>query len=368
MKKLALLSIVFLLMANVTTVYALSVTPKKIVDGLKHPWSMVFLPDDEILISERSGALRRMVLGKLYKEPVSGLPPIKAVGQGGLMGLALHPDFAKNRLLYFAYASGKGGKYSTHVARGHYKNGKLTNVELLFSATPQARGGAHFGGRLLFDKRGFLYITLGDRGERKHAQEPSNHAGSLIRLNADGSIPADNPFVGQADKRPEIYSFGHRNIQGIAINPANGKVLTHEHGPRGGDEINQNLAGANFGWPVITYSREYWGDKVGEGLQKKDGMQQPLFYWTPSIAPSGMTFYDGDKYPNWQGDLFVGSLKFGVLVRLRVNGKQITEQERLFDGNIGRIRDVKQGIDGYLYVLTDANNGGLYQLLPSKNK
>ncbi len=338
------------------------VQPVKVAGGLEHPWSMVFLPDGEMLISERSGQLRRIVNGELQHAPVRGLPKIAAQGQGGLMGLALHPQFAQNRLLYLSYtAESQDGGYNTHVARGQYKDGTLSNVQNIFSATPGVRGGRHFGGRLLFDKAGYLYITLGDRGERELAQQPQNHTGSLVRLHDDGRVPADNPFVNQAGYAPEIFSYGHRNAQGIALNPFNGQIWTHEHGPRGGDEVNVIKQGANYGWPVISYGEEYFGGSVGEGLTQKAGMEQPLHYWVPSIAPSGMTFYNGDKYPGWKGSLFVGSLKFGLLVRLSFASDQVNE-ERMLDGQIGRVRDVQQGPDGYLYLLTDQDEGGLYRL------
>lgn len=336
--------------------------PVKVTGGLDHPWGMVFLPDGEILISERSGQLRRMVNGQLQRGAVDGLPKVSAMGQGGLMGLALHPQFAQNRLLYLSYtAEVDSGGYNTQVARGEYQDGTLRNVETIFTATPGVSGGRHFGGRLLFDKAGYLYITLGDRGERELSQQPQNHIGSLVRLHDDGRVPADNPFVNQAGYAPEIFSYGHRNAQGIALNPFNGQVWTHEHGPRGGDEVNIIKKGANYGWPVISYGKEYFGGSVGDGLTAKAGMEQPLHYWVPSIAPSGMTFYDGEKYPGWKGSAFVGSLKFGLLVRLSFAGDQIQE-ERMLNGKIGRIRDVKQGADGYLYLLTDQDEGGLYRM------
>ncbi|MEZ5447935.1 MAG: PQQ-dependent sugar dehydrogenase [Thiolinea sp.] len=338
------------------------VAPVKLVSGLDHPWSMVFLPEGEMLISERAGALRRVVNGQLLKEPVSGLPVVAARGQGGLLGLALHPDFARNRLLYFAYSGTGDGGYSTEVARGRYQDGKLSEVQVLFKATPKVSGGRHFGGRLLFDRAGYLYITLGDRGQRQLAQQPQNHTGSLIRLHDDGRVPADNPFVGRSGFAPEIFSYGHRNMQGIALNPFNGQIWTHEHGPQGGDELNRHKPGANYGWPLITYGEEYGGGTVGEGRTQQDGLEQPLYYWVPSIAPSGLTFYTGDRYPGWKNKVLVGSLKFGLLARLTLEGERVVKEERLLNGAIGRIRDVQQGPDGYVYLLTDEGNGGLYRL------
>ncbi|MEZ5537857.1 MAG: PQQ-dependent sugar dehydrogenase [Thiolinea sp.] len=334
----------------------------KIAGGLDHPWSMAFLPDGEILVSERSGALRRIVNNQLLEAAVSGLPEVATQGQGGLVGLALHPQFAENRWLYFAYAGEGEDGYSTHLARGRYQDGQLSDVQTLFIATPKVSGGRHFGGRVLFDRNGYLYLTLGDRGQRELAQQPENHAGSLIRLHDDGSVPADNPFVNQPGKMPEIYSYGHRNMQGIALNPFNGYIWTHEHGPQGGDEINVHKKGANYGWPVISYGEEYGGGDVGDGLTGQTGMEQPLHYWTPSIAPSGMVFYTGDRYPGWKGSVLVGSLKFELLLRLTLEGNKVVSEERLLEDAIGRIRDVQQGPDGYVYLLTDESDGGLYRL------
>jgi glucose/arabinose dehydrogenase len=336
----------------------------KITGGLDHPWSMVFLPDDEILISERSGSLRRVVQGQLLEAAVSGLPDVAEQGQGGLMGLALHPQFERNRWLYFAYAGRNEDGYSTHLARGRYQDGRLAEVQTLFQATPKVSGGRHFGGRVLFDRDGYVYLALGDRGQRELAQQPENHAGSLIRLHDNGSVPADNPFVNKPGLMPEIYSYGHRNMQGLALNPFNGYIWSHEHGPKGGDEINVHKKGANYGWPVISYGEEYWGGDIGAGLTEQAGMEQPLYYWVPSIAPSGMVFYSGDRYPGWQGNLLVGSLKFSLLARLTLKGNEVVAEERLLEDAIGRIRDVQQGPDGYLYLLTDEGDGGLYRLDP----
>lgn len=357
------LSFLLLLMMS-TQVLATSITPAKIVDGLDHPWSMVFLPEGEIVVSERSGQLRRVVDGQLLAQPVAGLPDMQQHGQGGLMGLALHPKFAENRWLYFAYVGEDIDGFSTHVARGKYQDGALTDVQTIFAATPKSPGGRHFGGRLLFDRQGYLFITLGDRGQRELAQQPDSHTGSIIRLHDDGRVPADNPFVKTSGYLPEIYTYGNRNVQGATLHPQTGAVWTHEHGPQGGDEINSVRAGTNYGWPIITYGEEYGGGEVGEGQTEQDGLAQPLHYWTPSIAPSGMTFLSSDKYPDWQGNLFVGSLKFRLLVRMTIEGNQITEAERLLKNQIGRIRDVQQAPDGYLYVLTDSSNGALYRLEP----
>lgn len=342
------------------------VTASKVVGKLSHPWSMVFLPNGEILVSERSGTLRCIRNGKLLPKAVSGLPPVAAQGQGGLLGLALHPQFAINHWLYFAYSAEGEGGYSTALARGRYQDGHLTDVQTLFEATPKVSGGHHFGGRVLFDRTGFVYLTLGDRGERHLAQDLGNHAGSVIRLHDDGRIPANNPFVNVSGAMPEIYTYGHRNIQGAVLNPFNGHIWTHEHGPQGGDEINVLKRGGNYGWPVVTYGEEYGGGVVGDGETDAQGMEQPLHYWVPSIAPSGMTFYTGDRYSGWKGSLLVGSLKFNRLVRLTLVGNKVAAEERLLEDAVGRVRDVQQGPDGYVYVLTDEDEGGLYRLEPNQ--
>lgn len=342
--------------------YAASLEAVPVIQGLDHPWSMAFLPNGEILITERSGQLRRVKDGKLDPNPVQGLPKVAVIGQGGLLGLALHPKFADNHWLYFSYAEQDRSGYSTSLARGKYQDGRLSDVQVLFRATPRVPTGVHFGGRIVFDRAGYVYLGLGERGHQEFAQDTSNHAGSMIRLQEDGTAPANNPLINHKNAKPEIYSFGHRNIQGLAVNPKTGAIWAHEHGPQGGDEVNIIKAGANYGWPVITYGEQYGGGKIGEGKTSQAGMEQPLHYWVPSIAPSGMTFYSGDKYPNWQGDLFVGSLKFGLVVRLHDTGNGKFQEERYLNNAIGRIRDIQQAPDGYLYVLTDESNGGLYQL------
>jgi glucose/arabinose dehydrogenase len=357
-----LLAFTLILLLALPLSVAAGVNAVKTVDGLNHPWGMAFLPDGEILISERSGTLRRIHNGKLLDVPVSGLPAIEEHGQGGLLGLALHPQFAENHWLYFAYAGkGKGG-YSTHLARGQYQDGALTRLQVLFEATPKSDAGQHFGGRIVFDRAGYVYLSLGDRGERENAQDLSNHAGSVIRLHDDGRIPADNPFINTPGAKPEIYSYGHRNVQGMTVHPVSGQVWTCEHGPQGGDEVNIERAGANYDWPVITYGEEYGGGAVGNGATEHERMEQPVLYWTPSIAPSGMTFYTGDKYPGWRGNLFVGALKFELVSRVTLDGNRYVSEERLLENEIGRIRDIQQALDGYLYVLTDEEKGALYRL------
>jgi glucose/arabinose dehydrogenase len=339
-----------------------------VVEGLSNPWGMTFLPNGDILVTERSGMLRLVQNGRLLEAPIAGLPDIEEVGQGGLLGIALHPDFARNRWVYLAYAGEENGEHNTEVLRGRLEGSALVDVQTVFTALPKTRGGRHFGSRLVFAPDKTLYASLGDRGASpslgyEHpSQILSSHTGSLIRINDDGSVPDDNPFLGNRDAQPEIFTYGNRNIQGMTLHPQTNQVWTHEHGPQGGDEINIMRAGVNYGWPVITYGRNYgFGTKIGEGTHKA-GMEQPVYTWVPSIAPSGMTFYTGDKLKGWTGDLFVGSLKFGLLVRLDVEGDTITGEERLLKSEYGRIRDVVQGPDGYLYLLTDARNGKLLKI------
>jgi glucose/arabinose dehydrogenase len=335
-----------------------------VVEGLTHPWGMAFLPDGSLLVTERHGALRVIRDGRLLEGSVAGLPEMREHGQGGLMGIALHPEFAKNRLLYLAYAAAGEGGYGTEVIRGTFAQGRLENVQTLFRAEPKTTGGRHFGCRLVFDRAGYLFISLGERGDQEFAQQLADHRGKLVRLHDDGRVPADNPFAGQAGAKPEIFTWGNRNMQGMALHPATGEIWTHEHGPQGGDEVNVMRPGVNYGWPVITYGVNYGlGTKIGEGTHK-EGMAQPLYKWVPSIAPSGMAFYTGDRFPQWQGNLFVGSLKFGLLVRLELDGERVVAEERLLDGRYGRIRDVVQGPDGLLYLLTDEPAGKLLRLVP----
>jgi glucose/arabinose dehydrogenase len=333
--------------------------------GLQNPWGMTFLPDGAILVTERPGRLRLVRDGKLADKPIGGLPSIQEVGQGGLLGIALHPEFAENRLVYLAYSAAGRGGHSTEVIRGRLDGEQLSGVETIFAATPKSSGGRHFGARLVFDDAGLLFISLGDRGDQDRAQELNSHHGTLIRVLDDGRVPEDNPFTGVAGALPEIYTYGNRNMQGMAIHPQTRAIWTHEHGPQGGDEVNVMRAGVNYGWPVITYGVNYGiGTKIGEGTHK-DGMMQPLHRWTPSIAPSGMAFYTGDRFPGWHGNLLVGSLKFGLLARLELDGETVTHEERLLDGKFGRIREVMQGPDGLVYLLTDERNGRLLRLVPA---
>ena len=335
-----------------------------VVQGLDQPWGLAFLPDGRMLVTEKPGRLRIVHDGKLEPKPVAGLPQVTVHGQGGLMDVALHSRFAENSWVYLSYAARGADGVGTEVARGKLVGERLENVEVIFRQQPKGSTGRHFGSRLVFDRAGFLYITLGDRGEMERAQKPGDHAGSVIRLHDDGRVPQDNPFVGKAGWKPEKYTLGNRNMQGAALHPQTGVLWTHEHGPQGGDEINVIRAGVNYGWPVITYGVEYGvGTKIGEGTAKP-GMAQPIHYWVPSIAPSGMAFYTGSRFPRWKGDLFVGALRGEILVRLRLDGEKVAREERLLRGVVGRIRDVRDGPDGYLYLLTDASNGVIARLEP----
>lgn len=347
-------------------------TTEVLIEDLSHPWGMVFLNESDMLITERTGNLRKVVNWKLQDDEVQGLPDIREIGQGGLLGITLHPDFWRNKLVYLSYSGREKSQYGTGVLRGTLTNNRLDNIEVIFKAQPKQDRGHHFGSRLVFADDGTLFISLGDRGAspshgRGHpAQQLNNHIGSLIRINDDGTVPQDNPYLGKAGAKEEIYTIGNRNMQGMAINPLTREIWTHEHGPQGGDEINIMQAGVNYGWPVITYGVNYGsGTKIGEGTHNRY-MEQPIYKWVPSIAPSGMMFYSGDEFPQWKGNLFVGSLKFGNLVRLELDGNRIVDEERLLNFEFGRIRDVVQGPDGLIYLLTDSSNGKLLRISPTK--
>ena len=336
----------------------------QVVKGLEQPWSLAFLPDGRMLVTEKAGRLRVIANGKLEPQPIAGLPRVTVHGQGGLQDVVLHPDFARNALLYLAYAARGDDGVGTELARGRLAEGRLEDVQVLFRQSPKGRTGNHFGGRIVFDRAGYLYLTLGDRGEMPRAQKPDDHAGSVIRLHDDGRVPDENPFVGRPGWKPEKFDLGHRNQQGAALHPETGVLWTHEHGPQGGDEVNIIRAGANYGWPVITYGVNYGiGTKIGEGTAKP-GMEQPIHYWVPSIAPSGMAFYTGDRFPRWKGNLFVGALRDQMLVRLQLDGEKVVKEERLLKNALGRIRDVRMGPDGLIYLLTDESSGVLARLDP----
>ena len=341
------------------------VTVTRVLGGLSHPWSLAFLPDGRMLITERAGRLRIAKDGKLDPDAVAGLPSVTPHGQGGLMDVVLHPRFAQNRMVYWSFAASGADGIGTEVARGRLAGNRIEGAEVIFRQSPKGGTGRHFGSRLVFDRAGFLYVTLGDRGEQERAQKPDDHAGSVIRLHDDGRVPKDNPFARMSGWKPEKFTIGNRNMQGAALHPVTGMLWTHEHGPQGGDEVNVIRRGVNYGWPVITYGVNYGiGTKIGEGTHKQ-GMAQPLHRWVPSIAPSGMAFYTGERFPRWQGDLFVGALKDRMLVRLTLAGEKVLREERLLQGVLGRIRDVRTGPDGGLYLLTDEPNGILAKLEPA---
>lgn len=332
-----------------------------LTDKLNAPWGMAFLPDGRILVTEKTGQLRMIENGNLLPQPVADAPKVVDSGQGGLLDVALHPQYAQNGWIYLSYSARGADGVGTEVMRAKLQGMSLTGSEVVFSQTPKISGGNHFGSRIVFDREGYMYITMGDRGDKDRAQRLEQHIGKVVRLHDDGRVPADNPFVGKSPAQPEIFSLGHRNVQGAAVHPASGKIWTHEHGPQGGDEINILAPATNYGWPVITYGVNYFiGTKIGEGTHKA-GMAQPLYKWVPSIAPSGMVFYTGDAYPGWKNSLFIGALKFQMLVRLTLDGDKVVKEERLLQG-IGRVRDVRQGPDGLLYLLADNK---LLQLQPA---
>jgi Glucose/sorbosone dehydrogenases len=341
-----------------------SVRVVTVAEGLEHPWGLTFLPDGRMLVTERPGRLRIVEQDGRLGEPLAGLPAIFAEGQGGLLDVALDPHFTDHGWVYVSFAEAGDGGAATAVARGKLGDGRLEDVEVIFRQRPKVGGKNHFGSRLVFAHDGTLFVTLGERYQKERAQRLDETLGKLVRINPDGSIPPDNPFVGRADALPEIYSLGHRNVQGATLHPETGRLWTAEHGAQGGDEINRPEPGKNYGWPIITYGRDYSGAPIGEGTAKP-GLEQPFHYWDPSIAPSGMTFYTGDRFPNWRGNLFIGSLKFGLLVRLEVSASKVDHEERLFEDLGERIRDVRQGPDGLFYLLTDSPEGRILRIEPA---
>jgi glucose/arabinose dehydrogenase len=342
---------------------------RTLVTGLNQPWSMAWLPTGELLVTEREGQLRRISKDfALDPAPIKGLPTVFTGGQAGLFDVVVHSRYRQNGWVYLAFAetplSGRLAAAGTSLIRGRIAGGSLVDIERLFAMHPRSRGGRHFGGRIVLDGRGHVFLTLGDRGEEDRAQKPNDHAGAVIRLHEDGRIPQDNPFVGQTEIPSEIFSRGHRNIQGAALHPGTGELWAHEHGPQGGDELNIVRVGLNYGWPTITYGVNYvTGTRIGEG-QAKAGLEQPLHIWVPSIAPSGLAFYEGEAFPQWQGSLFVGALRGQTLVRLRLQGSRVVGEERLLTQQVGRIRDVRVGTDGLVYLLTDDADGRLLRLEP----
>ena len=338
---------------------ARSATVETIASGLEHPWALAFLPDGSMLVTERPGRLRLIKDGKV-SESLENVPEVFARGQGGLLDIALHPDFANNRMIYLSFAEPRGlGTNGTSLALARLNDNAtaLENVDIIFRQEPAIRSTAHFGGRISIAQDGNVFLTLGDRySQREPAQDLSTHLGKTVRLAADGRAATGNPFMATKGALPEIWSYGHRNPQGATIEPVTGTFWTVEHGAQGGDEINRPEAGKNYGWPVITYGKDYSGAKIGVGTAK-DGMEQPLHYWDPSIAPSGLTFYSGKLHAEWKGDLFVGALAGSKLVRLDIEGGKVVAEEAFLEDLGERIRDVREGPDGELYLLTDSPEG-----------
>lgn len=342
-----------------------------VTGGLSHPWSIAWLPDGSALVTERGGRLRMVREGKLDPTPISGLPPVLAQGQGGLLDVSLHPDFADNRLVYLTYATGTPDANRTALARGRLDGHALRDTQIIFENADPKSGGQHFGSRLIWLPDKSLLMSIGDGGNpplsfngeniRDQAQDPATHFGSVLRLNDDGTPHPDNPFTSRPGARPEIWTIGHRNIQGMARNPVSGRVWANEHGSRGGDELNHIEGGNNYGWPEVTYSNEYWGPRISNETSRP-GIKDPKLVWTPSKAPSGLTFYTGEVYPGWKGNLFSGALKFEQVRRIVLDGTRVVGEEKLTIGQ--RVRDVRQGPDGYLYLLTDEDDGALLRILP----
>jgi aldose sugar dehydrogenase len=343
-----------------------NIAVKAIATGLENVWSLAFLPDGNMLVTERAGRMRIVSPDGTVGEPLSGLPKMFTQGQGGLLDVILARDFAASKKIYFSYSEpGEGSVNSTAVSFATLNGNKLENVTRIFSQQPKVDSGNHFGSRLVWAPDGTLFITLGERySEKDKAQTLDNHQGKVIRINADGTVPADNPFVKTPGALPEIWSYGHRNMQGAAINPITKKLWTGEHGPQGGDELNIDEAGKNYGWPVITYGENYGGGKIGEGTHKK-GMEQPIYKWVPSIATAGFIFYTGDKFPGWKNNILLTSLKDQTLVRLVVDGEKIISEERMLTKELGqRLRHVIEGPDGLIYLVTDESKSNIYQVSP----
>jgi len=337
--------------------------------GLSNPWGMAFLPDGRLIVTERLGRMRLVGKDGRVSPPLGNVPTVAASRQGGLLDVALSPDFATSKLVYVSYAElREEGGSATTVARARLvfegDSGRLDDLKVIFRQQPSALGPQHFGSRLVFARDGNLFVTLGERNQPAKAQDLGTHYGKVVRIRPDGSVPADNPFAGKAGARPEVWSYGHRNIQAAAIHPATGKLWTVEHGARGGDEVNIPLRGRNYGWPVITYGVDYTGFRIGEGTAKA-GMEQPIYYWDPSIAPSGMAFYTGNLFPEWRGNLFVGALRARALHRLVLDGERIVAEEVLLRDLGERIRDVRSGPDGALWLLNDGPEGRVLRLVPS---
>lgn len=343
-----------------------AVRVETVASGLRNPWGLAILPDGRMLVTEKSGTLRVVEQNGKVSSPLAGVPPVDASGQGGLLDVALDPSFASNHLVYLSYAEpGPNGTAGTAALRGRLGATGLEDVNVIYRQDPKVVGGNHFGSRIVFAPDGKVFITQGERfAYRDQAQNLNSLLGKVVRLNPDGTVPPDNPFVGKSGARPEIWSYGHRNVEAAAVHPETGKLWTIEHGAMGGDELNHPEAGKNYGWPVITYGLDYNGSRIGVGAVK-EGMEQPVYYWDPVIAPSGMIFYTGNKFPEWKSNIFVGGLASNVLVRLVLENGRVTKEERYLHDLHERIRDVQQGLDGYIYVITDNNNGRILRLMPA---
>jgi glucose/arabinose dehydrogenase len=360
-----ILSLVLLALAALP---AQSAEPKTVTvaRGLVNPWALAFLPDGRMLVTERPGRLRIVGADGRPSEPVQGLPAVDATGQCGLLDVVVDPKFAETKLVYWTFAEAGEGGNSTAVARGRLEGNRLTDVQVIFRQLPKVSSSLHCGSRIVFARDGRLFVGLGDRFSRKEdAQTLDNHLGKVVRIEPDGKLPADNPFASTPGARPEIFSRGHRNIQGLALHPGTGELWGSEHGPQGGDEINLIEAGRNYGWPLVTHGRNYGtGTRIGEE-GPKPGFEQPLKWWGPtSIAPSGMAFVTSDRYPGWKGSLLVGALRGEILVRLTLDGRRVTGEERMLKDLNARIRDVRQGPDGAIYIVTDGNDGRVIRLEP----
>jgi len=333
---------------------------ESVTEGLEHPWGLAFLPDGRMLVTERAGRLRIVTKEGTLSEPLKGVPEVFAAGQGGLLDVALDPDFAANGLVYLSYSEpGEDDTAGTAVARGKLSEGSLDDVQVIFRQKPKVDGDNHFGGRLVFAPDGKLFVTLGERFKFEPAQDLSTHLGKIVRINPDGSVPGDNPFVGKKGALPEIWSYGHRNVQGAAIHPETGKLWENEFGPFGGDELNIPEAGKNYGWPVVSWGKHYDGKEIPAPPTHPE-FADAIFHWNPVISPSGMTFYTADAIPGWKGNLLIGGLSSAAIVRLRLDGEKVVEEERI--PMRARIRDVVQGPDGAVYVLTDKGNGKILRL------
>ncbi len=343
-----------------------------VVQGLDRPWGLDFLPGGQMIVTEKPGRLRIVDTDGKLSAPIAGVPPVDDRGQGGLLDVTLHPDFARNRLVYLSYAEpGEDDANGTAAARGRLSEDgtRLTDVTVVFRQEPKARSTLHFGSRIVFDGNGLMYVTMGERSfdrYRDQAQDLRSLLGKVVRLTDDGRVPPDNPFVGRVDARPEIWSYGHRNVQGAAIDPRTGKLWTIEHGPRGGDEINIPEPGRNYGWPVVSHGVNYSGTPVGSGLKSAPGLEDPIQTWTPVIAPGGMTFYTAGLFPRWQGNLLVGGLVAQAVVRLELDGNRVVHEERLFRSLGQRIREAVVGPDGAVYAITDEIRGEIWRIVPAE--